>query len=128
MLRGAGGHSRAPSEGDGRSPSSDAGRTVPAGGRGARTQALLTSMFCICSSSTRALPPPAFFLPPSCCFFCFLESSCSMGAGRTNRISSRRSAWGESGNRPSHPPCSSADPQEEGGRFGGGHRGHYLGA
>lgn len=51
-----------------------------------------TSMFFICSSSTWSRPPPAFFLPlPSCCFFCFLESSCSMGAGLTNGISSRRS-------------------------------------
>lgn len=59
--------------------------------RSRRTQALLTPMFCICSSSTRS-PPAAFFLPPSCCFFCFLESSCSMGAGFTKRMICRRSA------------------------------------
>lgn len=53
--------------------------------RSRRTQALLTPIFCICSSSTRS-PPAAFFLPPSCCFFCFLESSCSMGAGFTKRM------------------------------------------
>lgn len=52
-------------------------------------QELLTSMFCIFPSKAQS-PPADFFLLPSCCFFCFLESSWSIGAGRTNFIISFR--------------------------------------